>query len=56
MDLAWGRGADSSTAGGGFSSAAVVLGSSPSQDRSVDFLHSKNLVVSQARLPSYMYY
>jgi hypothetical protein len=53
---AWGRRADSSTAGDGFSSAAAVLGSSPSQDRSVDFLHSTNLVVSPARLPYYMYY
>jgi hypothetical protein len=51
----WGRGADSSTAGDGFSSAAVVLGSSPSQDRSVDFLLSTHLVVSQVRLPNYMY-
>jgi hypothetical protein len=47
---------DSSTAGDGFSSAADVLGSSPSQDRSVDFLHSTNLVLSQARLPTYTYY
>jgi hypothetical protein len=36
----WGRGADSSEAGAKTSSAAVVLGSSPSQDKSVDFLHS----------------
>jgi hypothetical protein len=36
----WGRGADSSTAGAIASSAAAVLGSSPSQDKSVDFLHS----------------
>jgi hypothetical protein len=34
--LGLGRGADSSTAGDGFFSAADVLGSSPSQDRSVD--------------------
>jgi hypothetical protein len=47
---------DSSTASDGFSSAAIVLSSSPSQDRSVDFLHNANLVVSQARLPNYMYY
>jgi hypothetical protein len=33
-----------------------VLGSSPSQDRSVDFLHSTKLVVNQVRLPSYKYY
>jgi hypothetical protein len=49
---AWGRGADFSTAGDGFSSAVAVLGSSSSQDRSVDFVHSTNLVVSQARLLS----
>jgi hypothetical protein len=36
----WGRGADSSAAGVEASSAAAVLGSSPSQDKSVDFLHS----------------
>jgi hypothetical protein len=33
-----------------------VLGSSPSQDKSVDFLHSIKLVVNQVRLPSYKYY
>jgi hypothetical protein len=33
-----------------------VLGSSPSQDKSVDFLHSTKLVVNQVRLPSYKYY
>jgi hypothetical protein len=55
-DSPWGRGADSSTAGDGFSSVAVVLGSSPSQDRSVNLLHSTDLVVSQARLPRYKYY
>jgi hypothetical protein len=33
-----------------------VLGSSPSQDRSVDFLHSTKLTVNQVRLPSYKYY
>jgi hypothetical protein len=52
----WGREADSSTAGDGFSLVAAVLGSSPSQDRSVDFLHSTKLVVNQVRLPSYKYY
>jgi hypothetical protein len=51
---AWGRGADSSTAGD--ASTVTVLGSSLSQDRSVDFLHNTNLVASQARLPSYVYY
>jgi hypothetical protein len=56
MVSAWGRGADSSTAGDGSSSPATALGSSPSQDRSVDFLHSTTLVISQARLPTYMYY
>jgi hypothetical protein len=40
----------------GISSAAAVLGSSPSQDKSVDFLHSTKLVVNQVRLPSYKYY
>jgi hypothetical protein len=53
---AWGRGADSSAAGVESSSAAPVLGSSPSQDKSVDFLHSTQLVVNQVRLPIYMYY
>jgi hypothetical protein len=52
----WGREADSSTVGDKFSSVAVVLGSSPSQERSVDFLHSTKLVVNQVRLPSYKYY
>jgi hypothetical protein len=52
----WEREADSSTAGDGFSSVAAVLGSSPSQDRSVDFLHSTKLTVNQVRLPSYKYY
>jgi hypothetical protein len=32
------------------------LGSSPSLDKSVDFLHSTNSMISQARLPTYMYY
>jgi hypothetical protein len=52
----WGREADSSTAGNGFSSVAIVLGYSPSQDRSVNFLHSTKLAVNQVRLPSYKYY
>jgi hypothetical protein len=55
-DSARGRGVDSSTAADGFSSVAAASGSSPSQDRSVDFLHSANLVVSQERLLNYMYY
>jgi hypothetical protein len=33
-----------------------VLCSSPSQERSVDFLHSTKLVVNQVRSPSYKYY
>jgi hypothetical protein len=47
---------DSSAAGAKTSSAAAVLGSSPSQDKSVDFLHSTRSVVNQVRLPSYKYY
>jgi hypothetical protein len=38
------------------SSAAVALGSSPYQDKYVDFLQSTSLVVNQVRLPSYTYY
>jgi hypothetical protein len=53
---AWGRGADSSAAGVESSSTATALGSSPSQDKSVDILHSTKLVVNQVRLPIYMYY
>jgi hypothetical protein len=56
MVLAWGRGVDSSTAVDGFSSAVPASGSSPSQDRSVDFLHNKHCVVSQERLLNSMYY
>jgi hypothetical protein len=52
----WGRGADSSAGGVESSSAAAALGSSPSQDKFVDFLHSPQLVVNQVRLPIYMYY
>jgi hypothetical protein len=52
----WGREADSSIAGDGFSSVATVLGSSPSQDRSIDFLHSTKLAVNKVRLRSYKYY
>jgi hypothetical protein len=33
-----------------------MLGSSLSQDKSVDFLHSTKSVVNQVRLPSYKYY
>jgi hypothetical protein len=44
---------DSSGAGVGSSSTAAVLGSFPSQDRPVDFLHSTKLVINQVRLPSY---
>jgi hypothetical protein len=36
--------------------ATAALGSSPSQDRSVDFLQSTSLVVNQVRLPGYTYY
>jgi hypothetical protein len=43
-------------AGAEISSAAVVLGSSPSQDKSVDFLHGTRLVVNQVRLPGYKHY
>jgi hypothetical protein len=47
---AWGAGVDSS-AGGATSSATADEGSSPSQDRSVDFLQKHTqLVVSQPRL------
>jgi hypothetical protein len=47
---------DTSIAGDGFSSVAAVLCSSPSEERSVDFLHSTKLVVNQVRSPSYKYY
>jgi hypothetical protein len=53
---AWGRGADSSVVGVESSSATTVLGSSPSQDKSIDFLQSTSLMVNQVRLPSYTYY
>jgi hypothetical protein len=43
-------------AGAESSSATAALGSSPSQDKSVDFLHSTQSVVNQVRLPIYMYY
>jgi hypothetical protein len=51
-----GRRADSSAAGVGSSSATAMLGSSPSHDKSVDFLQSTSLVVNQVRLPGYTYY
>jgi hypothetical protein len=51
-----GRGADSSVAGVESSLATAVLGSSPSQDKSVDFLQSTSLMVNQVRLPGYTYY
>jgi hypothetical protein len=47
---------NSSAAGTETSSAVAVLGSSLSQDKSVDFLHGTILVVNQVRLPSYKYY
>jgi uncharacterized protein (DUF2132 family) len=53
---AWGRRADSSAAGVEPSSATAALGSSPSQDKSVDFLLSTQWVVNQVRLQIYMYY
>jgi hypothetical protein len=56
MVSVWGWRADSSAAGADTSSATTALGSSPSQDKSVDFLQSIQLVVNQVRLPSYMYY
>jgi hypothetical protein len=53
---AWGTGADPSVAGVEPSLATAALGSSPSQDKSVDFLHSTQAAVNQVRLPTYMYY
>jgi hypothetical protein len=47
---------DSSTAGVESSSAIAMLGSSSSQVKSVDFLHSTQLVANQVRLPNYMYH
>jgi hypothetical protein len=43
---AWGAGVDSSAAGAEPSSAIAALGSSSSQVKSVDFLHSTQLVVN----------
>jgi hypothetical protein len=51
-----GRGADSSTSADRSSSPAAALGSSPSQDRSVDFLHNTTPMIRQARLSIYMNY
>jgi hypothetical protein len=56
MVSAWGRRADSSAAGVESSLAAAAVGSSPSQDKSVDFLHSTQSAVNQVRLPIYLYY
>jgi hypothetical protein len=47
---------DSSAGGAETSSTAAVLGSSLSQDKSVDFLHDTIVVVNQVTLPSYKYY
>jgi hypothetical protein len=55
-DSTWGTGADSSAAGAEPSSATAALGSSSSQDKFVDFLHSTESVVNQVQLPNYMYY
>jgi hypothetical protein len=44
------EGADSSTASAGFSSAAAVPGSSPSHDKSVDFLHSTKSINHKANI------
>jgi hypothetical protein len=53
---AWGAGADSSAVGVESSSATAALGSSSSQDRSVDFLLSTRWVVNQVRLQIHMYH
>jgi hypothetical protein len=53
---AWGAGVDSSAAGVEPSSSIAAMGSSSSQDKSVDFLLSTRWVVNQVRLPNYMYY
>jgi hypothetical protein len=53
---AWGTGLDSLAAGVEPSSATAALGSSSSQDKSVDFLHNTQSIVNQVRLPNYMYY
>jgi hypothetical protein len=55
-DSARGAGVDPSTAGAESSSAIAALGSSSSQVKSVDFLHSTQLVVNQVQLPNCMYY
>jgi hypothetical protein len=51
-----GGGVDSTEACAESSLATAALGSSPSQDKSVDFLHSTQSIVNQVRLPIYMYY
>jgi galactitol-specific phosphotransferase system IIB component len=51
-----GRGVGSSTPTDRSSSPAAALGSSPSQDRSVDLLHNTILVIIQARLLIYKNY
>jgi hypothetical protein len=55
-DSACGAGADSSVAGTDSSSTTAVLGSSPSQVKSVDFLQSTQLVINPVRLLNQMYY
>jgi hypothetical protein len=52
LGLWLGAGADSSAAGAESSSVIARLGSSSSQVKSVDFLHSTQLVVNQVRLPN----
>jgi hypothetical protein len=51
-----GRGADTSTSVDRPSSPAAALGSSSSQDRSVDFLHNTIPMISQTRLWAYINY
>jgi hypothetical protein len=53
---ACGRGVDSSTPADRPASPAVALGSSPSHDRSVDFLHNTIPMIIQARLLVYTNY
>jgi hypothetical protein len=50
-DSTWGAGVDSSTGGATYSSATVAEGSSPSQDKFLDFLQKyTKLVVIQVQL------
>jgi hypothetical protein len=51
-----GRGADSSTSVDRSSSPTAASGSSPFQDRLVDFLHNTTPMIRQARLSIYMNY